>query len=635
MIKSTLSVSLLVLLPFFTLSVYAENDWKTPCLDGVCQYSVSGSSSGTVKIWGSPDAITDITTAAGWEMLDCSPDELSQDIRLVCQGDESPESACAHLYQNIGAEGKIVRLPENCGKTSFARIAKAWIPKDQSIPDTVAKRLVRRDGVPPVVKALRLDTDFAAAAKSNQAGLVYFAIQAANFAGANVEGTMETPVNHRRSRLTRRATHEYIRGLIGGIKKAAEKAKDTATDTAGKVADTAGKATETVGDTAGKAAETVGDTAGKAAETVGDTAGKAAETVGDTAGKVADTAGDVAGQVANKTGEVIERIKDININQTIGLHPVDFAKSANIFSGTATCPPLFDAKVNVDVNSAGSANIGFGIAAIGSLVPPQFDDFMIFAGLDADLSGSMTMTTDVQGSLDSGRIKISQVGIPGLSIPGIITVGPTATINVQAVAQLDVNMNMTVGFNYKVQNAQLYFPPKDQISGGDFSIKDTPLNLFQGKTPGPGFVEAHFIPGINFGISAIGTVAETQVFLELDATANLTMSFAPPKNETQVTTNTTDTTTPDGCLDMKIGMKANAGARSGFFSLFNERTQVPLFNKNFQLFKKCFGDPNANITAPTRNVTDVKTGLLQCLKNKTEPILLNQGAINQSQILAV
>lgn len=44
----------------------------------------------------------------------------------------------------------------------FARIAKAWVDQDQSIPDNIARSLVRRAGTPPKVQALSLDTNFAA-----------------------------------------------------------------------------------------------------------------------------------------------------------------------------------------------------------------------------------------------------------------------------------------------------------------------------------------------------------------------------------------------------------------------------------------------------------------------------------------
>jgi hypothetical protein len=72
--------------------------------------------------WGSDNAISDITPAAGWEIIDCSPDALQQDIRLVCKDDSSAN--CAHLYggtttNNNGAVGKVVRLFENVSLFGF------------------------------------------------------------------------------------------------------------------------------------------------------------------------------------------------------------------------------------------------------------------------------------------------------------------------------------------------------------------------------------------------------------------------------------------------------------------------------------------------------------------------------------
>ncbi|KAF8877427.1 hypothetical protein BD779DRAFT_1557589, partial [Infundibulicybe gibba] len=75
------------LLFVFISFAHAANDWSTPCTSGVCSYDLpasAGPSSGTVKIWGSTNAISDITPAAGWQIISCSPDAVNQDIRLVC-----------------------------------------------------------------------------------------------------------------------------------------------------------------------------------------------------------------------------------------------------------------------------------------------------------------------------------------------------------------------------------------------------------------------------------------------------------------------------------------------------------------------------------------------------------------------
>jgi hypothetical protein len=50
------------------------------------------------------------------------------------------------------------------------------VPADQSIPASIAARIVRRDGSQPQVQAITLDTNFAAANNSNT-GTVNLAIK--------------------------------------------------------------------------------------------------------------------------------------------------------------------------------------------------------------------------------------------------------------------------------------------------------------------------------------------------------------------------------------------------------------------------------------------------------------------------
>jgi hypothetical protein len=134
---------------FLFVAGCAANDWyvyatthvslsyplfrSTPCFDGHCSYDIPASSevSGTLRIvresailctpgsnqyhlqkWGAADAISDITPAAGWTILDCEKGAMAQDVRLVCHD----SAGCPHLAQNTGSVGKLVRLPESvCG----------------------------------------------------------------------------------------------------------------------------------------------------------------------------------------------------------------------------------------------------------------------------------------------------------------------------------------------------------------------------------------------------------------------------------------------------------------------------------------------------------------------------------------
>lgn len=608
------------------LATVRANDWSTPCFNGTCQYTqtaVPGTLSSVLKIWGSPDAISDITQAAGYEIVDCSPDALKQDIRLVCTGNSSD---CSHLLQGSGPEGKIVRLPESCGKSAFARVAKAWTPEDQSLPASIAKRLVHRD-IQPEVKALTLDTDFEAI-NTARFGLVHFSIQGASLPDSTI---VSPPVL-------------VNRDIVLGR------------------------------------------------------------------------------QLSN----------DFNITNTTTLQPIDADQPFQLFDQSIDCGPgQANVKVNVDAKAHAETNLG--IVASGTIVPPNVDQFNMLVGLTADLSGTVNLIADVSGTLDSGKIPIFSVGVPGLSVPGVLEIGPSLEIDVQAKATLDLNLDVSVGLNYHVDNAQLNFPPSNGsvIQDDKFQITDTPLNLSASPAvASTGSVEVHVIPTLKFGITAL-KVVDTDVFLALDTSAALILTLEaqanagqnikranraqllaarskalPPavpsptflvrkdytattsdsgamptstrinptcvcvlspqssvisaieSSETLTTTSsfaTSASTTSSaaqststgsnvdenftGCFEVKAGFDVTAGAQGGFFNFFDQGTQVTLFSKSFELFKKCFGSQasrrslrSSRSNPAARSLTNRQAGLVCPGANIGAPVPVTSQTVSAADI---
>ncbi|KAF4581493.1 hypothetical protein EYR38_002822 [Pleurotus pulmonarius] len=137
------------------------NDWSKPCFNGECAYDIpTKGQSAAIKLIGAPYAISDVTPAAGWVILDCDANSMSQDIRLVCNSDDAESSGCSHLFDGAGPVHKYVRLPENCGSEPFARIAGFRVHENQAIPDHAESKISRRDGVSPQVFAVSIDDDF-------------------------------------------------------------------------------------------------------------------------------------------------------------------------------------------------------------------------------------------------------------------------------------------------------------------------------------------------------------------------------------------------------------------------------------------------------------------------------------------
>ncbi|KAI0056899.1 hypothetical protein BV25DRAFT_1864173 [Artomyces pyxidatus] len=178
------------LLAIAALEVSAANDWNVPCLQGQCSWDLPGAASGSLQIWGSSGAISDITPAAGWKIIDCDPNAMEQNIRLVCMS--GGEAGCGHVFEG-NPEGKIVRLPENCGRMPFARVAKSWVPDDQSMPSGMHSR----QDTSGQIQALALDTNFSAT-DPGQNGNVSFAIQGTSIPGDNGDFNITAPGQRRR-----------------------------------------------------------------------------------------------------------------------------------------------------------------------------------------------------------------------------------------------------------------------------------------------------------------------------------------------------------------------------------------------------------------------------------------------------
>ena len=59
-----------------------------------------------------------------------------------------------------------------------------------------------------------------------------------------------------------------------------------------------------------------------------------------------------------------------------------------------------------------------GVVAEGAIIPPCVTDFVLTTTMSGEIDGTLKMLAGISGSLDSGEIKIFEVGIPGLDFPG-------------------------------------------------------------------------------------------------------------------------------------------------------------------------------------------------------------------------
>jgi len=218
-------------------------------------------------------------------------------------------------------------------------------------------------------------------------------------------------------------------------------------------------------------------------------------------------------------------------------------------------------------------------------------------GLTGDVSATFNVAASAKGTFQTPDLPLFEVGIPGLNFPGIVSVGPSFSINANALAELGVTADISVTASLALPEVQFTFPPSEGESSAQVNPKDTrespsvhsvhflsayrfriAIKLDVGASATlTGRVEAHLIPRIDIGVEILNGLAQATVFANLDATAGLEFTLEANANLTPV-----DGTVGDANIDftnidssfggsvaMDVGVSINVGAEAAL------RTSTP------------------------------------------------------------
>ncbi|EJD01946.1 uncharacterized protein FOMMEDRAFT_108994 [Fomitiporia mediterranea MF3/22] len=517
------------LLSLLPLLVSAANDWSIPCMDGTCSWDAptgKNTMAGTMTITGSPNAISDITTAAGWEILNCTTDAKAQDIRIVCSGDEE---SCSHLFQN-GAEHTVVRLPQDCGPGPFARVVSCEEAEDQSLPEYLSTHLRRRDGSARTVHALSFDTKFNQI-PSSQHGNVSMVVFGSTIPGFNGNATITPAGSRRRSRIANKRSFDSF-------------------------------------------------------------------------------------------------FDDFNKTKSTDLSPINIDNKFNIFNTTLPCSAGEQARLSVDVDAKVNAQVTIGVVLAGSLTS-GVTEFGLFADVSAVLDGGLSIDANIAGEFDSGKIKLFTSEFYPFNIPSLIYVGPTFDIDAEAKANIDLDVDMSVDLAYEVSDLRLFFPPSDgKTSSATIAPKDTPLKLSASpEVQSNATLEVHLIPSLNFGINVLDGLGSATIFLDIDTFAELDLGLVAGGTASADTASAIGASAQArGCVDLNGGVSVNAGAKGSFFDLFDDSTQVSLFSKNFDFFKKCFEESASTTNSATFTSSPVSNSASSVNPSSTVSLSVSESA---------
>lgn len=578
-------LSAIVALSVACSSLGKANNWDKPCFHGECAYDTIGTEDtgyGSIKIYGSPKSITDITPASGWVVLDCDPNLLAQDIRLVCRSDD--DEGCNHVYEHDPVH-RIVRLPESCGKGPFARIASMQVASDQSIPAHAEQKILRRDGVVPQVHLLSVDSNFDAVPADIEP--VSFVLVGGNFPGLELDPDVL-------GSLHQRDADNIFKSIAHAVSKAANAVKDVAVKVGTAVKDVAEKINNI----------NINKTFTPPALNVQ---------------KHFDLL-DVHQHCGSSDAELKVSVDgnahaEVSVGAILIGHiippKIEKAGAFAQLSAELGARLMIKAMLNGDFDTGKKQIVSVGIP--GFSIPPIFKLGPWFE-LDGQIKGKIDLNIDI----DVG----ANYGVHGVQFWFPPSAGPSSS---KEVKPKDTPFKLSAAADISA---------KGTIEGHIIPSVKLGFEVLGGKAKADVYLDIDAYAKVNLDAQASASVHHRSVEGELNE-----QLYAPPYGRAarEVVARSADraqAATFNGCVDVSAGLSLGGGAEGSIFGLWSADKAITFFKKEFHLFKKCWGSGKARrdmSTSLTRSSKRAIDGIL-CPKTQSAPVSVEDANVKANDI---
>ncbi|KLO10486.1 hypothetical protein SCHPADRAFT_517251 [Schizopora paradoxa] len=333
--------------------------------------------------------------------------------------------------------------------------------------------------------------------------------------------------------------------------------------------------------------------------------------------------------VASTSPDVVANGPDFSIpnptkfdDSKSGSQAISFDKTVTLFSDTLSCAgddnANEDVTLTVDVEADVDLTASFTFEIAGTVIPPDVSKILVSATIDGTFDGTLNFDADLTGTLSTGEVALLTVGLPGLSIPDILTIGPEFVLNGEATATINLDADLSIGVQYEL-NGLGFTVGSSQSSTSGFSPLDSPVSFSLTPTvTADADLEVHVIPQLGFGISAFSNSAS--VFVNLDAGVEVDLNATVTGD---VSGSGSASESAEACIDITSPISFNVGASGDFFGIISDSISEPIFSDTFQIFQKCFtqsasGSLIRGSTAATKAARDAKLSLPSSSPKKFE-----------------
>ncbi|KAK0569581.1 hypothetical protein OC861_000761 [Tilletia horrida] len=217
-----------------------------------------------------------------------------------------------------------------------------------------------------------------------------------------------------------------------------------------------------------------------------------------------------------------------------------FSQVFTIFHQEESCT-INDVQVgsSLDISATLNANadLQYGLYIQATVVPPAIQSAYVDFNIAASGAATLTVTAEAAAHYSTGSLELIRVPFPGLSYPGLVTVGPSIAVY----GELDGDISMQGTFSV-TQGVEF---PASRLKYGWSGATDDSSGVVGTVTPhsdGPsitglvtrgnvafsGTLTAHVKPSVELGIRVLGgSVMDAHVFGRVDLAAQAALSLTP------------------------------------------------------------------------------------------------------------
>ncbi|KZT36396.1 hypothetical protein SISSUDRAFT_1120964 [Sistotremastrum suecicum HHB10207 ss-3] len=203
-----------------------------------------------------------------------------------------------------------------------------------------------------------------------------------------------------------------------------------------------------------------------------------------------------------------------------------------IFSQRESCPgpPAMESSMDISVAGLAVLNTRYGFYAKGTIIPPNIDTAYVYFAADALAQATFTIQGQASLRYDSTKVKLLTVGFPGLSYPGLITVGPSLVVSGYITGSLSIGGKFEISSRYQFPTSQIVLgrSSSDSIPGSiapSFPPLSTAAPTINWRVDLNGNLALHLIPQLQLGISVLnGRLIDAQAYVAADVYAGVSIT---------------------------------------------------------------------------------------------------------------